>query len=680
MAEVKVADIRNIVVLGHGGCGKTTLVEHLLHLAGAVNRAGSVDEGTSLSDYDPEEKARKFSIENAIFNFTWDGKTFNLIDTPGYLDFSGAAFSAIAAVETALIAVSAADGVQLNTRRLWDAASKAGLCRALLITRLDAENIQFDRLLDDIRESFGSECAPLLLPVGLGGSFKSVASLLGAGEAPEGVAGHFDVLRESLKESIIDCDDELTERYLEGEDIEAGKIEETFKTAVRSGKLVPILCCAVEKGIGLKEVLEFLATIAPSPEEGARRAPTDEQGEQVELEPRPDAPLCAQVFKSVTDAHVGRLAFLRLFSGRLGEGPTATVARTRSTARLGHLYSVFGAEHREVGQAVPGSIICVTKVEDMLFGDTLICAVKDVQTLPPNEMPGPMMSLAVEPHSRDDEQKISAGLQRLAEGDPTFTVHREEHSSELVITGMSNLHLEVMLGKLKGRYGVSADTHEPAIPYRETITRKGEGRYRHKKQTGGRGQYGEVCLRLEPNERGAGFEFIDEVKGGVIPQQYMPAVQKGIAETMAEGILAGCLVVDVKAIVYYGSYHNVDSSEAAFKIAGARAFQTAFRESSPVLLEPMAKIDVTIPAQFVGDVTGNLTGHRGRILGMDQVGGMQVLTAEIPMAELGRYSTELQSMTGGEGTFTLELSHYEIVPPHVQTQIVARREAERQKE
>ena len=677
MAKRTVSDIRNIAVVGHGGSGKTTFVDHLLHVAGAVNRPGSVDAGSSLSDYDPEEKERKFSIESAIFNFEWQGKTFNLIDTPGYLDFTGAAMAVVPAVETALITVSAADGVRLNTRRMWDAATRAGVARALLITRLDADGVNFQAVLDDVRENFGHECVPVLLPVGLGGSCSGVADLLGVGGPPAGVVGDFEVLRDGLRESIIECDDELMERYLEGEEIGDEQIEATFKRAILAGQLVPILCCASEKEIGLREVLEFLAHCTPSPEEGLQRAATNAQGEQVELKVGPAGPFCAQVFKSVTDMHVGRLVFFRVFSGGLGETPVATVTRTGESVRLGHLFSVFGQEHREIPQAVPGDIICVTKVEGVHLNDTL-CSDNVGLAVAGIELPRPMTSLAVEPHSRDDEQKISSGLQRLAEGDPTFELQRDRQSAELVITGMSNLHLEVMLSKLKRRYGVSADTHDPSIPYMETITRKGEGQYRHKKQTGGRGQYGEVYLRLEPSERGAGFEFIDEVKGGVIPQQFMGPIEKGIVETMANGILARYPVVDIRTAVYFGSYHSVDSSEAAFKIAGSRAFQVAFENCGPVLLEPIAKIDVTIPPENVGDVTGNLTGHRGRILGMDQAGKMQVLTAEIPLAEIRRYSTELQSMTGGEGTFTMEPSHYEVVPSLVQQQIVARRREEKE--
>ena len=679
MAKRNVSDTRNIVLVGHGGAGKTTFVDVALHAAGATNRVGSVNDGTSLSDYDPDERERKSSIESAIFNFEHEGKSFNLIDTPGYPDFCGAALSTIPAVETVVVVISAADGVRVNTRRMWAAAELAGAARVILISRIDADNVQFDRLLADIRESFGTQCVPVFLPVGLGADCKSVVNLLDADSAPEGVVGDFDALKDSLRESVIECNDALMERYFEGEDISADEVSETFKTAIVGAQVIPILCCATEKNIGVRETLAFLAACTPSPAEGLKRTATDGDGNAVELTPDPDGPLCCQVFKSVTDAHVGKLAFLRIHSGSLSGGATVGVPRIGKTVRLGHLNTVFGAEHREVESAIAGDIVCVAKVEELQLNDVL-CDGKGALDMAPFDLPRPMISLAVEPKSRDDEQKIGAGLQKLADGDPTFEITRDAQSSELIIMGMSDLHLQVMLSKLEGRYGVSANTHEPAIPYHETITRKAEGQHRHKKQTGGRGQFGDVHLRLEPNERGGGFEFIDEIKGGVIPQQYMPAIEKGIKETLVKGILAHCPIVDVKAAVFFGSFHAVDSSEAAFKIAGSRAFRKTFEQAGPVLLEPVMKVDVTIPAERMGDVTANLTGHRGQIKGMDQAGRLQILTCEMPMAEVRHFSTELQSITGGEGTLAMEPSHYEVVPTHLAQQVMDQRKKAEEEE
>ncbi len=679
MAKRTTSDICNVAIVGHGGVGKTTFVDHLLHTVGFAKRAGDVDAASSLSDTDAEEKERHFSINGSIFHFQGDGRTFNLIDTPGYPDFVGGALASLPVVETAVIAVSAHDGIQLNTRRMWAATGREGIARVILITRLDSDNIDFGGLIADLQETFGAECRPVFLPVGLGKEVKGIVNLLEAAEAPAGVVGDFESMAQQLRETIIECDDALMERYLEGEEVGREELLGTLGKAVASGTLVPVLCCAAKADIGVKETVQFLASCCPPPAEGVARKATDAEGAEVELAPDPAAPFCARVFKVATDVHVGKVACFRIYSGSLAEDLTVELARTGKPVRLGHIYLVKGAEQEEAQEAMPGDIIAVAKVEELQLDDTL-CAPGQTLTLPPMEFPRPMTSLAVEPQSREDDQKIVAGLNDLAASDPTITLHRDEQSAELVVTGMSNLHLDVALARLKRRYSLSVVTREPSIPYRETITKVSEGRYRHKKQTGGRGQFGEVYLRLEPAERGAGFEFLDEIVGGSIPRQYLPAIEKGIAEAMQKGLLAGYPIVDLKAAAYDGSFHAVDSSEAAFKIAGSRAFQECFKEARPTLLEPIATMEVTIPVQYMGDVMGNLTGHRGRILGMDQVGSLQVLKAEIPMAEVAGYSTELKSMTGGEGSFTLEFARYDPVPSHVQEEIVARRQHQKEEE
>ena len=670
MAKRSTSDILNVALFGHGGVGKTTLVEHVLHAVGFANRPGDVEAGSSLSDHEAEERERKFSIDTSVFHFEFQGRFFNLMDTPGYLDFVGAATAVLPVVESALICISAREGIQLNTRRMWAAAGEQGLARFIVLTRMDGENVDLPGLLGEIQEAFGSQCRPVFLPVGAGSDLKGVVNVLDSAEAPEGVVGDYAAAREGALESVIESDDALMERYFEGEEISADEIATTLKLAVARGTIVPVLCCAAKAGVGVREVPEFLAACAPSPADAPPRTGTDADGEEVTIEPDPEGPFCARVFKVTTDVHVGKVSYLRVYRGGLGGDMTVQIARTGKPERLAHVYLVKGEEHEEVGEIVTGDVFCVTKIDELRLDDTLYAGGPAV-TLTPTDYPAPMMSLAVKTNSREDDQKAFQGLSSLAEGDPTFTIARGQ-KAELVITGMSNLHLEVMLGRLKRRHDVAVETHEPSIPYLETVTRSSEARYRHKKQTGGRGQYGEVYLRLEPNERGAGFEFLDEVVGGVIPRQFIPAVEKGVREVLERGLLAGCPIVDVKAALYDGSYHSVDSSEAAFKIAGGRAFREAFQQAKPVLMEPIAEIDVAIPAQYMGDVTGNLTGHRGRILGMDQEGALQIIKAEIPVAEVARYSTELKSMTGGEGSFSLKFSHYAIVPPQVQQQIVAR--------
>jgi elongation factor G len=671
MAQRTPSSICNVAIVGHGGVGKTTFVDHVLHTVGVANRAGDVDAGTSLSDYDADERERQFSINSAIFHFEANDRYFNLIDTPGYLDFAGAAVGVLPAVETAVIAVSARDGVQLNTRRMWRAAGAAALARVVLITRADSENIDFGRLMADIHESLGPECRPASLPIGLGAPCSGVVDLLEPGEAPEGTVGDFEAARQAFHESIIESDDMLMERYLEGGEVSPAELGAALRPAVAAGTVVPVLWAAAKANVGVREAIRFLARCCPSPAEGARRTATDGEGAEVVLEPSLEGPFCAKVFRTTTDLHVGKIVCFRLYSGKLPGDLVVQLARTGRNMRLGHVFALQGQHQEEVSEGVAGDILAVTKVEDLELNDTLLDG-KQALVLPPTEFPNPMMSLAVEPQSREDEEKITAGLRDLAQGDPTFTVRRDRNTGELVATGMSSLHLDVMLAKLRRRHDISVTTREPAVPYLETVTRTAEGHHRHKKQTGGRGQYGEVYLRVEPNERGAGFEFIDEVVGGAIPRQFIPAVEKGVREQMEHGPLSGCPVVDVKAAVHYGTFHSVDSSEASFKLAGGRAFVDAFQNARPVLLEPIALMEVTIPAEFVGDVAGNLAGHRARILGMDQDGRMQGIRAEIPQAEVARYSTELKSMTGGEGVFSLEFSRYEVVPAQIQQEIVER--------
>lgn len=679
MAKRTTSSICNLAIVGHGGVGKTTFVDHLLHAVGFAKRAGDVDAGSSLSDYEAEEKERHFSIQSTVFHVEAEKRHFNIVDCPGYIEFSGPAHAALPMVETAVLAVSARDGVQLNTRRMWSLAEDLGLARVVVVTKMDGDNIQFDELMSEIQEQLGTNCAPAMLPIGLGDSFSGVVNLLATAEAPDGVLGDFDSAREALMETIIESDEDMMMRYLDGEEIAVEELLAALGGAVAGGTLCPVLFTSAKNNIGVKEAVSFLASCCPSPAEGVVRVARDADDNDVELKPETDAPFCAQVFKSVTDAHVGKVAFFRVFSGSLEDDLTVQLARTGRNERLGHLYVMQGAHQEEVDSAIAGDILTVSKMEELQLNDTL-CDTNKKLALPDIEFPKPMMSLAVEAESRDDDQKVAQILGGLADGDPTFTLHRDERSAELVITGMSNLHLEVMLSKLKRAAGITVQTREPSVPYLETIQTTAEAKYRHKKQTGGRGQFGEVYLRVEPAPRGEGFEFLDEIVGGSIPRQFIPAVEKGIREVLSKGVLAGYPVVDVKAAAYDGSFHSVDSSEAAFKLAGGRAFREAFMQAKPVLLEPIAKMEVTIPAEYMGDVTGNLSSHRGRIHGMDQVGAMQVIKAEIPMAEVARYSTELKSMTGGEGTFTLELSHYDPVPSHLQAEIIEKRKKDAEEE
>ncbi|MFQ5713993.1 MAG: elongation factor G [Candidatus Scalinduaceae bacterium] len=676
MKQYETKDIRNVSFVGHGASGKTSLCEGMLFKAGATNRLGSVDDGTSVSDFDPEEKERKTTIDSSVLHCNWQGREINIIDTPGYQDFISGSISALSAVETALIVVAATSGIQVNTQKMWNIAREAGLARMIIITKMDGENIDFTALLNSIQSTFGSECVPLMLPIGLGSGFKGVVNILDLpDEVPSDVIGDAQDCSEKLLEGIVSVDDELLEKYLDGKKIETEKLYECFRKSIVSGNVVPILCGSGKKNIGTKEILETIANFAPSPENGISRTCIVDTEKEEEIEVSKSAPFSAQVFKSVTNPFVGKLSFFRVFSGTLENQLGFYNVRAKKNEKVGHIFRTFGKEQEEIKGAIPGDIVTVSKVEDISVSDTL-CSPQKIVRFKDIKFPNPMVSLAIKPKSRGAEQKISGTLTKLAEEDPTFKFSRDGQTNELVITGMSNLHLNVILSRLKKRFEIEVDTSPPKIPYKETITSNAKAQYKHKKQTGGRGQYGEVYIRIEPLQRGSGIEFKSEIVGGAIPSQYIPAVEKGIKETTKKGILSGNPVVDARVILYDGSFHNVDSSEAAFKIAASKAFHMAFDNAKPVLLEPIVNIEVTIPSEFMGDITGNLSSRRGRIQGMDSFGELQVVKANIPMAEVVNYETELKSMTGGRGSYSMEFSHYDIVPSHLVQAIIAQAKKE----
>ena len=680
MGRYETKDIRNVAFVGHGASGKTSLVEGILFKAGATKRLGSVNDGTSISDFDPEEKERKTTIDSSILHCSWQDREINIIDTPGYPDFINGSIGALSAVETAVIVIAATSGIQVNTQKMWDIAGDAGLARVVVITKMDGENIDFPALLDSIQNTFGEECIPLMLPVGHGTDFKGVVDILNLpDEVPGEVVGDVSQNREKLVEAIVSVCDEQLEKYLDGQEIDVETLQGCLGTAVGSGSIVPVLCCENKGSLGVEEVLGVISKSTPSPEKGLARmcVSIEGEGEKKEIEVSKSAPFCAQVFKSITDPFVGKLSFFRVFSGMLEGHPEVYNVRTEKNEKIGHMFKTFGKEQQEIGGAIPGDIVTISKVDDISVSDTL-CDPQMKVRFKDIKFPNPMASLAIEPKSRGAEQKISETLNRLVVEDSTFKVSRDVQTHELVVTGMSNLHLDVILSRLKSRYDIEVESRQPKIPHKETITTKAKAQYKHKKQTGGKGQYGEVYLRIEPLERGGGFEFVSKIVGGAIPSQYIPAVEKGLKETIAKGILSNNPIVDVKVELYDGTFHNVDSSEAAFKIAASKAFNLAFNDAKPVLLEPVVNIEVTIPSEFMGDITGNLSSRRGRVQGMDSFGDLQVLKASIPMDEVKNYETELKSMTGGRGSYTMELSHYDIVPSHLTQAIIAQAKKEAQ--
>jgi elongation factor G len=688
MPKYKVQDIRNIALCGHGSSGKTTLVDKMLNVTGTVTRPASVDDGTSVCDFDDVEKAHKYSIESAITHFEHAGKRFNVIDTPGYPDFIGQAISAFPAVETAVIVINAHSGIEVNTRRVFQESGKAGSGRIIVINKMDSENIDFPGLLESIQSLFGKACIPLNVPIGSGADFKGVASTLKlAGPAPGALIDPAEI-NQSLIESIVEVDEEVMSRYFEGTLPTDEELPRLIDEALVHGSLIPVVCVAGKTGVGLKELLDVLALCALPPDKIERKA-KDESGKEVAIKPDAAPPLCAQVFKTRMDPFVQKISYIRVFSGTLKKDDSVHVSGGRKNIKIGPLLEVQGSETHPIDSAGPGDVIALAKTEDLHTGTTL----GDL-TMSQPKFPTPMVGLAATPKSRGDEAKLSGALHKVVEEDPTFKIDRDPQTKELVMTGMSELHLTVIRERLRKRDKVEIDTKEPKIPYRETIQNKAEGSYRHKKQTGGRGQFGEVHIRMFPFPSGTdpekfctkdrfpsmrqfhydpkyNFLWVDSIVGGTIPNNFLPAVEKGFKERLERGVIAGHQIQDVGVEVHFGKYHDVDSSEAAFKTAGSMAFRNVFQEAKPSLLEPIVNLHITVPSNKLGDINSDLSSRRARPLGLESAGGdLQTVTAQAPLAEVTTYARSLSSMTGGQGSYTMEFSHYDIVPGNVQREIV----------
>ncbi|HEV3144246.1 MAG TPA: elongation factor G [Gemmataceae bacterium] len=702
MAKHKVDDIRNIVLVGHRAAGKTTLADAMLIKAGAVDRRGSVDEGTSVSDFDEEEHHRKFSIDTSILNATHQGKYLQILDTPGYPDFVGVALSALAAVETAVVVIAAPAGIEVNTRRMFTEAGKRGLARMLVINKLDGENIDFEQLLGNIRETFGKGCVLLNAPVGIGAGFKGVVDVLNSPASPPAdVSVDLATARGQLMDAIVEVDEAMMEKYLAEEPIPPEQLNAAIPKAMAAGSLIPILCTCAKKDIGIVELLDAIAGFAPSPADGLTRKATPKgDGEPVTLKASESGDFIGQVFKTINDKFVGNLSYIRAFSGRLTPENHLINVRTGDNSRLPGLLRIQGKANSPLTDAVAGDIFAVAKVEGLKMGDTVSTSA-NAPRLPQATFPVPMFGLAVEPKARGDEQKLSGSLHKIVDEDPCFRVSHDAATKELVISGTSQLHLDVIQNRLKRRYNLEIVTKEPKIAYRETISTSGEADHRHKKQSGGRGQFGEVHLRVYPLDRGIhseeqlleqfanksrfekmrsahyhanhNFAFIDHIVGGTIPNQFIPACEKGCLELVERGALAGYPMQDVAVEVHFGKDHPVDSSEAAFKTAARMAFKKAFLAARPVLLEPIVTLEVTCPTQYTGSILGDLTTKRARVENQDSLpGNLAVITAKAPLAEVTRYQAQLNGITQGQGSFTMEFSHYDQVPGNVQQQIVAK--------
>jgi len=690
MAKYKVDDIRNIVFCGHGSAGKTTLVDKLLTSTGALKRPASVDDGTSICDFDDEEKQHKYSIEASVVHFDHAGKHFQAIDTPGYPDFIGQTIGAMRGVDTAAIVINAQSGIEVNTRRVFAEAEKAGLGRMIVINKMDSDNIDFPALIDTIKEVFGNACVLLNVPLGHGADFRGVAATLKAPDDTDGALIDPAEISESLLESIIEVDEEVMERYFEGAQPTEEERSRLIVQAVAEGSLIPMVCTSGKTEGGVEELLDALAMCALPPNVLPRTA-RDAEGNEVKVKADPAGPLVAQVFKTRIDPFVQKLSFIRVFSGTLQKDDAVPVVGLRKGVKLSQPMKVQANETIPVDEAEPGDIVAVVKMEDLLTGSTL-----GEIAMPAIEFPTPMVGLAVTPKSRSDQTKLSGALQKIVDEDSTFRRDLDMQTKETVITGMSELHLQIVQERLKRRDKVEVDTKLPKIPYRETIQANAEGMYRHKKQSGGSGQFAEVHIRMFPLPKDTDIEeyatkkrfpslknphyneennflWLDSIVGGSIPSNFMPAVEKGFKDRMTKGVVAGYCVQDVCVEVHFGKDHPVDSNEQAFKTAASMVFRKVFQDAKPALLEPIVKIEVTVPSGNVGDISSDMSGRRGRVLGMDSAGGgMQTVTAEVPLAEVTTYARSLSSITGGQGSYSIEFSHYDIVPGNIQQEIIAK--------
>ncbi len=693
MKAYKSEDIRNVAIIAHGGAGKTTLAEAMLFTAKTTDRLGSVDQGTSVLDYEPEEIKRNITISSSIHHLDWQGKHVNIIDTPGYANFITDTRSCMRVAGGAILIVSAISGVKVQTEVVWKYAEEFELPKIAFISKLDRERANFFRAIDEMEKSFKCNTAVLQLPIGLEDSFSGIVDLIkmkAYGYADD-QSGTFKVIdipadmedevaaeREKMIERVVEADDELIEKYLGGEEITEQEIYDALHEGTITGKFVPVVCGSALKNIGTAQLLDYLPICIPSPvERGEIHGFNPETNEEMIRQAAPDQPFSALVFKSISDPFTGQLSLFRVYSGTLKSDSTCLNVNKDKKERIGQLLKIEGGKQKPLEQCIPGDIVAVAKLKETTTWDTL-CDEKEPIRYTGLEIPEPVISFSLQPKSKGDEEKLTTALHKLQDEDPTIRVSRDPQTKELVISGMGQVHVEVTVDKLKRKYGVEVLMQEPKVPYKETIrtTVKVQGKY--KKQSGGRGQYGDTWLEIAPLPRGGGFEFVDNIVGGVVPRQYIPAVEKGVVEAMAAGVVAGYPVVDVKVTLYDGSYHSVDSSEMAFKIAASMGFKKGVKDAKPVLLEPIMDMEVTVPNDYMGDIIGDLNSRRGKVKGVEPMANSQIIKASVPMAEVLKYAPDLRSMTGGRGMFTMKFSHYDEVPAHLAEKIIQEAEVEQE--
>ena len=690
MSKYESKSIRNLAIIGHGGTGKTSLCESFLYVAGKTDRPGRVDDGSSCMDYEPEEQKRHISISATTNNIDWEKHRVNFIDTPGDSNFTFDTKSSLRVVDGAVVLVDAVGGVEFQTEKVWEYADEFKLPRLLFVSRMDRERADFGKAVESIRKRLREKITIVSLPIGAEDSFAGVVDLIAmkalvfdnqkkaakSVDIPADMAEEVKKCRDILVEDIAETDDGLMNKYLEGGELSAEDLQAGLRKGVLAGLLTPIACGSAMKHIGISSLLDTVVQYFPSPVDPGGKAgkKPGSEGDEIRM-PEESAPFSALVFKTIADPYAGRLTLFRVYSGTLSSDSSVFNASRKSTERIGNLFFLEGKTQKPVETLIPGDIAAIAKLKETATGDTL-CTEKTPIVFARVEPPPAIISFAVEPKTRGDEDKLVSSIHRLTDEDPTLSFHRDGQTREMILSGLGQVHIEVTVEKMKRKFGLEVNLKTPKVRYKETIKGKTTIQGRYKKQSGGRGQFGDTWLEIEPLPRGVGFEFADRIVGGVIPQQYRPAVEKGIVEAMAEGVLAGYPVVDLRVSLVDGSYHTVDSSEMAFKIAGSLGFKKGVLECQPTLLEPIVNIMIEIPDEYMGDVIGDLNSRRGKVLGMDSIGHHQIIKGQVPLAEILKYAPDLRSMTSGRGTFTCEHSHYEEVPSYISEKIIAESERE----
>ncbi|WP_281744527.1 elongation factor G [Thermanaerovibrio acidaminovorans] len=694
MGTRKPEDIRTVALLSHGGAGKTSLAEAMLFDAGLTTRMGKVEDKNTVSDFDNEEHKRQISISTSLLTIPYRGSTVYVLDTPGFSDFQGEQICALRVVDSAVIVVSGVHGIEVQTQRGWEGAEEQGIPVAFFVSKMDREHADYDKVVGELKESFSDRVAPLFVPIGQEASFKGLVDVLSGkaytykgdgskafseGPVPQELEDVVSSLRDSLVERIVEADDELMMRYLDGEEIKYEELVPALRKAIRQRLVFPVIPGSSTLNVGVLQLMDLLVDAMPSPVEMSPRKVLAADGTEKELAPDPSGPFYALCFKVMVDPYVGKLSFIRVFSGRTTADQGVFNVNRGEEERVSAFRLMRGKEGEDVKEVVVGDIVAIPKLEKAQVGDTLSSKGQSLK-FPPITFPKPVYSVAVTPKSRADEDKLGNAIHKMLDEDKTLSFVKNPETGDSVLSGMGDLHIDIVLSKIKDRYKVDLETRTPKVPYREAIKKSAKAQGKYKKQTGGRGQYGDVWFELTPGERGSGIVFLDRIVGGVVPKNFIPAAEKGLREAAAKGVLAGYPAVDFVCALYDGSYHDVDSSEMAFKIAASMAFKKAFMDASPVLLEPIMNVEVTVPEECLGDVMGDFNGRRGRIMGIDSNGKLQVVKAQCPLAEMFRYAIILRSMTSGRGSFTMEFSHYEETPAEIAKKVIAAAAAERKEE